>query len=112
MSSKREGFSVITDATDVPPNSIDLVYSSKVLEHIENNIEALRKLYASLKPGRRSKFWVPAFECLWSGIGRSTAAAIPVGRSMSRSGRRVSSREMFLSRLAGIFICSLVQRNR
>ena len=79
---------MITDATDVPPNSIDLVYSSKVLEDIENNIEALGKLYASLKPGRRSKFWVPAFECLWSVIGRSTAAAIPVGRSRSRSGRR------------------------
>jgi SAM-dependent methyltransferase len=65
---KREGFDVITDVTEVPPASIDLVYSSNVLEHIDDDVEALRKLYVCLKPGGRAVFWVPAFECLWSGM--------------------------------------------
>jgi len=65
---KRVGFDVITDATKVPPNSVDLVYSSNVLEHIEDDVEALRNLYFCLKPGGRAVFWVPAFECLWSGM--------------------------------------------
>jgi SAM-dependent methyltransferase len=65
---KREGFDVITDATKLPPTSVDLVYSSNVLEHIENDVEALRKLHVCLKPGGRAVFWVPAFECLWSGM--------------------------------------------
>jgi SAM-dependent methyltransferase len=65
---KREGFDVITDATQVPPDTVDLVYSSNVLEHIDNDVEALRKLHVCLKPGGRAVFWVPAFECLWSGM--------------------------------------------
>jgi SAM-dependent methyltransferase len=63
---KREGFDVITDVTQVPAGTVDLVYSSNVLEHIENDVETLGKLYVCLKPGGRAVFWVPAFECLWS----------------------------------------------
>jgi SAM-dependent methyltransferase len=65
---KRESFDVITDVAEVPPNSVDLVYSSNVLEHIENDVEALKNLHACLKPGGRAVFWVPAFESLWSGM--------------------------------------------
>jgi SAM-dependent methyltransferase len=65
---KREGFDVITDVTQMPPGTVDLVYSSNVLEHIENDVETLGKLYVCLKPGGRAVLWVPAFECLWSGM--------------------------------------------
>src|SRR5258708_37036349 len=42
---KREGFDVITDATQGPPDTVDLWYSSNVLEHTENDFEGLGKLH-------------------------------------------------------------------
>lgn len=65
---KREGFDVITDVRRVPPDTVDLVYSSNVLEHVEDDVAALKKLHACLKPGGRAVFWVPAFETLWTAM--------------------------------------------
>jgi SAM-dependent methyltransferase len=61
-------FVVVTDALFVPENSIDVVYSSNVLEHIEDDVAMLKTLHCRLKPGGRAIFWVPAFPCLWTAM--------------------------------------------
>lgn len=47
--------------------SFDLVCLFDVLEHIDNDREALEALRASLKPGGRILISVPAYQWLWSG---------------------------------------------
>ncbi len=63
---RSQGFDVIADATQAQLGTVDVIYSSNVLEHIEDDVAALRKLRACLKPGGRAVFWVPAFKCLWT----------------------------------------------
>jgi SAM-dependent methyltransferase len=63
---RSRGFDVIADAAQA--EGVDVVYSSNVLEHIDDDVAALRKLRACLKPGGRAVFWVPAFECLWTAM--------------------------------------------
>ena len=46
----------------------DTIYTSNVLEHIEDDVEALRKLHANLKPGGVLAVYVPAFMCLYSNL--------------------------------------------
>lgn len=62
------GFEVVTGAAQVAPGSVDVVYSSNVLEHIPDDVAALGELHACLKPGGRAVFWVPAFTCLWTAM--------------------------------------------
>ena len=44
----------------------DLIYSSNVLEHIEDDQMALHDLYQKLKPGGVLALYLPAFRCLYS----------------------------------------------
>lgn len=46
--------------------NIDLIYSSNVLEHIEDDASALRELRQHLRPGGNLAIYVPAFMCLYS----------------------------------------------
>jgi len=63
---KAKNFEILTDAAQCADASIDVIYSSNVLEHIEDDMAVLKTLHAKLKPGGRAAFWVPAFECLWT----------------------------------------------
>ncbi|MCC2545879.1 class I SAM-dependent methyltransferase [Hymenobacter sp. BT175] len=47
-------------------NSFDLVIASDVLEHIEDDAQALREWQRVLRPGGRLIVFVPAFPFLWS----------------------------------------------
>jgi SAM-dependent methyltransferase len=44
----------------------DVIYSSNVLEHIEDDIESLKQLHSLLKPNGTIIIFVPAFMCLYS----------------------------------------------
>lgn len=44
----------------------DLIYSSNVLEHIEDDQKALEQIYQKLKPGGLLALYLPAFQCLYS----------------------------------------------
>ena len=54
------------DRTFQPGPVYDLVVLLDVLEHIENDVEALESAYRSLKPGGRLLLTVPALHWLWS----------------------------------------------
>jgi SAM-dependent methyltransferase len=62
---KKRGFVCFNSIKDVNKR-YDLVYSSNVFEHIENDIEMLSDLKAFIKPGGILAIYVPAFDILYS----------------------------------------------
>jgi SAM-dependent methyltransferase len=50
----------------IPEKSVAYIYSLNVLEHIEDDLEALGELYRRLVPGGTLLIYVPAFEILFS----------------------------------------------
>ncbi|HUJ79955.1 MAG TPA: class I SAM-dependent methyltransferase [Nitrospiria bacterium] len=67
---KAMGFETHTRIDDVAPASLEYVYSLNVLEHINDDLGALRELYFRLKPGGRLFLYVPAFPVLFSSMDR------------------------------------------
>ncbi|AYA38097.1 class I SAM-dependent methyltransferase [Hymenobacter oligotrophus] len=51
---------------DFEDEKFDLIIASDVLEHIEDEAQALREWHRVLKPGGRLLVFVPAFPVLWS----------------------------------------------
>jgi SAM-dependent methyltransferase len=54
----------------IPPDSLDLIYTLNVLEHIPDDLAAVRALRERLKPGGRLLVYVPAFPILYSSMDR------------------------------------------
>ncbi|QGG96137.1 glycosyltransferase [Actinomarinicola tropica] len=54
------------DAASLPPGCCDTVVLSNVLEHIPDDVAALRTLRAALRPGGRVVVFAPAFDALYS----------------------------------------------
>jgi SAM-dependent methyltransferase len=52
-------------------NEFDVIYSSNVLEHIEDDSEALREMFDSTRSGGILAVYVPAFQILFSDLDRS-----------------------------------------
>jgi SAM-dependent methyltransferase len=52
----------------VPDGSVDLIFSSNVMEHIEDDVQVLRELHRKLRPGGHLALWVPAFPALWTSL--------------------------------------------
>jgi SAM-dependent methyltransferase len=59
------GFECYSNLEDIE-GQFDLIYSSNVLEHIEDDQKALEQLYQKLKPGGALALYLPAFQCLYS----------------------------------------------
>lgn len=53
---------------DLPDNSIDFIYSSNVLEHIENDVAIVRLFGRKLKNNGVLLLYLPAFSCLYSSM--------------------------------------------
>ena len=51
-------------------HGFDLVYTMNVLEHIDDDLDALRELHGVLAPGGRLVVYVPALEVLYSSMDR------------------------------------------
>ena len=60
-----------SDKLDKITQDYDFVYTSNVLEHIENDQESLDRLALLLKPNGRIAIYVPAFNVLFSELDRS-----------------------------------------
>ncbi|RYU77892.1 class I SAM-dependent methyltransferase [Hymenobacter persicinus] len=82
---------------DFPDASFDLVIASDVLEHIQDEAQALREWTRVLRPGGQLLVFVPAFSFLWGKhdvvnqhFRRYTAAQLAAG--LSRAGLRVQRR--------------------
>ena len=59
------------DKPESVTKTYDGIYTSNVLEHVEDDIEVLRKTHTMLKPGCNLVVYVPAFMCLYSELDSS-----------------------------------------
>lgn len=64
------GIRALPDISSVPDGWADAIYTVNVLEHIEDDVSALRDLHAKLKPSGRVFIYVPAFQVLYSSMDR------------------------------------------
>lgn len=64
------GLASVKRIEDVADTSIDYVFTLNVLEHIEDDVKALKQLYRVLKPGGRLYVFVPAYQLLYSEFDR------------------------------------------
>lgn len=62
---QERGFECHSSLEDIE-GQFDLIYSSNVLEHIDDDQKALEQLYQKLKPGGVLALYLPAFQCLYS----------------------------------------------
>jgi SAM-dependent methyltransferase len=64
----QEGLSAFADISCLPDQSIDMLYSLNVLEHIEDDVAMLRTCHEKIRPGGRLLIYVPAFQVLYSSM--------------------------------------------
>jgi len=64
-----KGFDAVRrgDVCDMPfsSDSFDLVLATDVIEHVEDDVQAIREIARIMKPRGASLISVPAFRCLW-----------------------------------------------
>lgn len=103
VAATRTGLNIIAGGIEDAPladGRYDLIVMFDVLEHIEDDVAALRALLPKLAPGGRLMLTVPAIPWLWSGHDlahhhkrRYTAASL--GATLSRADYRLLHRTAF-----------------
>ena len=68
---EEKGFRVYRDFDSIETDTYDFIYSYNVLEHIEDDISALRNLRRILKPEGTLFIFVPAFQSLYSNMDKA-----------------------------------------
>jgi SAM-dependent methyltransferase len=63
---KRVGSSPLPELAGVQPGSYDLVAVLDVVEHVEDDVAALKAIATALKPGGQILITVPAHQWMWS----------------------------------------------
>ena len=64
----KQGLRVAASTTELNAESFDFAYTFNVLEHIPDDVEALRGLRAKLVRGARLLVYVPAFQVLYTSM--------------------------------------------
>ena len=65
---EAEGFRCFESIADVPEGAYNFVYSSNVLEHIEDDVAALRQMRRVLCDGGRLVVYLPAFQSIYTAV--------------------------------------------
>jgi SAM-dependent methyltransferase len=64
---QSKGFTTYDSITSIS-KALSFVYTSNVLEHIDNDVEALNEIRKKIKPGGKLAIYVPALPFLYSGL--------------------------------------------
>ena len=67
----ESGLPASPDLTCLKDESVDLLYTLNVLEHIEDDIAALHACHEKIRPGGRILIYVPAFPILYSSMDKN-----------------------------------------
>lgn len=67
---EKLGLETCADLEQIPAGSMDYIYSLNVLEHIEDDVLAIERLYERLRPAGHLLLYVPAFGVLFSAMDR------------------------------------------
>jgi SAM-dependent methyltransferase len=62
------GLTVFADVAELVPESYDVAYTMNVLEHIDDDLAAVRSLARALRPGGKLVVYVPALQILYSSM--------------------------------------------
>jgi SAM-dependent methyltransferase len=65
---ESNGLLVARSMDEIETDSLDFMYSFNVLEHIEDDVSALKQWLTLLKPGGKMLIYVPAFQFLYSSM--------------------------------------------
>lgn len=65
---RDQGLHAVGSTSEIRDESYDYVYTLNVLEHIEDDVAALRSLHAKLRPGGKLLIYVPAFQILYTSM--------------------------------------------
>lgn len=65
---QRRGLTVVAGLSEVASGSLDYIYSSNVLEHVEDDVATLRELRGKLRDGGLLLLYLPAFQSLFSSM--------------------------------------------
>lgn len=63
---RAKGYRVLAGVDSLADESVSFVYSSNVLEHVDDDLGALRDIHRKMCPGGRLALFVPAFESIWT----------------------------------------------
>ena len=67
---RSKGLEAHASLNALPENSAPAIFTFNVLEHIEDDVAAMRELFARLRPGGRLLVYVPAFQVIFSSMDR------------------------------------------
>jgi SAM-dependent methyltransferase len=65
---RTAGYEVAASISHLPEESVDYVYTVNVLEHIQDDLAALKSIFNKLRPGGRLLLYVPALQWLYSNM--------------------------------------------
>ncbi|MEQ8392859.1 MAG: class I SAM-dependent methyltransferase [Thalassospira sp.] len=85
---------------DVASDSVDFAYSFNVLEHIENDLQALKDLIRVMKSGGRCLIYVPAMPILYSAMDKKVCHFRRYTRSELVEKSRTAGFDIEISRYA------------
>ena len=63
---RAKGYEVLSNIDLLNDGTVSYAYSSNVLEHLDDDLGALRAIHQKLRPGGRLALFVPAFESIWT----------------------------------------------
>jgi len=65
---RAQGLHAVGSTSEVRDESYDYIYTLNVLEHIDDDVAALRSLHAKLRQGGKLLIYVPAFQVLYTSM--------------------------------------------
>jgi SAM-dependent methyltransferase len=65
---RAKGYEVLASVESLKDGTVSFVYSSNVLEHLDDDLGALRAIHRKMRPGGRLVLFVPAFESIWTAL--------------------------------------------
>ena len=65
---QERGLETTPGLESIPDASVDFVFSSNVMEHIEDDVKILKEVHRTLRPGGHVALWIPAVPILWTSL--------------------------------------------
>jgi len=65
---RAKGYEVLSSVDLLKDETVSFAYSSNVLEHLDDDLGALKAIHQKMRPGGRLALFVPAFESIWTAL--------------------------------------------
>ena len=65
---RAKGYEVLSSVELLKDETVSFAYSSNVLEHLDDDLGALRAIHRKMRPGGRVALFVPAFQSIWTAL--------------------------------------------